>query len=67
MLQIEDRANEFNPHYHTPQDNIAHMNLDYWEEQIKASVATVAHLAVPAGEKKKAYLPLVIGSPGWWD
>jgi hypothetical protein len=26
---------------------MAHMNLDYWEEQIKATLVTAAHLAVP--------------------
>ena len=39
--------NEFNPYTHTSQDDMAHMDLDYWLEQVKATVATVAHLAVP--------------------
>jgi hypothetical protein len=38
---------EINPHVHTSQDSIAYMNLDYWLEQVKATTAIAAHLAVP--------------------
>lgn len=44
---------------HTPQDEIAHMNLDYWLEQIRATVAIAAHLAVPI-EFKQVYSPLLM-------
>lgn len=38
------------------------MNLDYWEEQIKATIAIVAHFAVPVTESSyQLYVPLVIG------
>jgi len=48
VLQIEDHwGDDANPYYHTPGDTMAHMNLDYWEEQIKATLVTAAHLAVP--------------------
>jgi len=36
------------------------MNLDYWEEQIKASIATTAHLAVPLPAAELIYLPLIV-------
>ena len=39
---------------------MAHMNLDYWLEQVKATTAVAADLAVPiAIEKTVVYLPLV--------
>jgi hypothetical protein len=50
VLQIEDHWDEPNPYYHEPGDTIAHMNLDYWEEQIRATLVTAAHLAVPLDE-----------------
>ena len=40
------------------------MNLDYWLEQVKATTAIAAHLAVPAKQVPRAagrgYLPLLI-------
>jgi hypothetical protein len=37
------------------------MNLDYWEEHIKASVAIAAHLLVPVStDMGKIYLPIMI-------
>jgi hypothetical protein len=37
------------------------MNLAYWEEQIKATVASVAHLAVPVElGGGRVYLPIVL-------
>jgi hypothetical protein len=62
VLQIEDMENEFNPYYHSPEDSIAHMNLDYWTEQIKATVAIIAHLAVPVTVEGGTfcYLPMVM-------
>jgi hypothetical protein len=47
VLQIEDHWGDTYPYYHSPEDTIAHMTLDYWEEQIKATLVTAAHLAVP--------------------
>jgi hypothetical protein len=46
-LQIESYEGEKNPHHHAPSDSIAQMNLDYWLEQIKATTAIAAHLAIP--------------------
>mgnify|MGYP000868246380 FL=1 len=40
------------------------MNLDYWLEQVKATTAIAAHLAVPVEQRPRAedggYLPLLI-------
>jgi hypothetical protein len=47
VLQIENREDEYSPQRHSTNDTIAHMNLDYWLEQIKATIAIAAHLAVP--------------------
>lgn len=48
MLQIEYYDNgEPNPYYHRPQDTIAHLNLNYWYEQIKAAIVIAAKLAGP--------------------
>ena len=53
-----------NPYNHTSQDTIAHMNLDYWLEQVKATTAIAAHLAVPVPKAPtpsgSIYLPLLI-------
>ncbi len=46
-LQIEARESETNPYYHSTQDTVAHMDLDYWTEQMEATAAIVAHLAIP--------------------
>ena len=48
VLQIEYYDNgEPNPYYHRPQDTIAHLNLNYWYEQIKAAIVIAAKLAEP--------------------
>jgi hypothetical protein len=37
------------------------MNLDYWEEHIRATVATAAHLAVPVNmEYTVVYFPIIL-------
>ncbi len=57
-LQIEARESEgVNQYNHTPQDTVATMDIDYWNEQMKATLAVVAHLAVPVQEGSKTYLP----------
>jgi hypothetical protein len=43
---IED-ADVPNPYYHTPQDTISTLNLDFATEAVKASLATAAELAQP--------------------
>lgn len=46
---------------HSPQDNVAHLNVDYWLEQIKATVAVAARLAGPV-RPKLLYLPTLLGT-----
>jgi hypothetical protein len=55
---------EKNPYYHSPQDTIAHMDLDYWTEQMKATVAIVAHLAISATATTQAILSLQSNGAG---
>jgi hypothetical protein len=56
-LQIENyNGGERNPYYHTGDDRISHLNLDYWVEQIKATTAIAAQLALPT---RRNYLPSV--------
>ena len=38
------------------------MHLDYWEEQIKATLVTAAHLAVPIICTERIYLPMLVRS-----
>jgi hypothetical protein len=38
------------------------MNLAYWEEQMKATIASAAHLAVPVTSKEQVYLPVLFRS-----
>lgn len=43
ILTIEDFG-DFNPYYHTTNDQLQYMDLDYFTEMVKASVATFAHM-----------------------
>ncbi len=48
--QIENYFDgEMNPYYHTSQDNLAHLSLDYWWEQVKATIVTAAEVSGPVG------------------
>lgn len=62
MVQIENyHEGEGNPYTHSAQDTVARLNLDYWMEQVKATTAIAAELAVPvAGRRPGPYLPLRI-------
>ena len=46
ILAIEDYygTGDFNPYYHTSQDNLAHVNVDYFTEMVRAAVGTFAHM-----------------------
>ena len=46
---LEDGNNDFNPHYHSPDDLHEKMNMKYYTAYVKASTATVAHLAGISG------------------
>ncbi|MFP4343261.1 MAG: M28 family metallopeptidase [Anaerolineales bacterium] len=47
ILAIEDDAHDFNDYYHTTQDLLAQLNMDYYTAYVRASVGTAAHLATP--------------------
>jgi len=44
---IEDFGAEENPNYHTENDNLASLNMPFFTSFVKASVGTLAHLAIP--------------------
>jgi hypothetical protein len=46
-LQIQAYNSERNPTNHSAGDSIDRMDLDYWAEQIKATVAIVGTYAIP--------------------
>jgi hypothetical protein len=51
-LQIENYyEGEKNPYNHHPEDTLAHMNIDYWLEQVKATAVTAAWLLNEHGMK----------------
>lgn len=47
ILVIEDFDNDGNPHYHTPTDLLQYMDLPYWQDLTRLSIATTAVFAVP--------------------
>ncbi|MBK9374260.1 MAG: Zn-dependent exopeptidase M28 [Holophagales bacterium] len=57
LLAIEDDVNDFTPHYHTTADTLATLNIPYFANFVKASVATTAHLGVLATQGT-AFYPL---------
>lgn len=50
ILAIEDDYDDFTPFYHTTGDTLATTNPAYYTSFVKASVATAAHLALPAAQ-----------------
>ena len=44
ILGIEDMS-DFNDNYHTPDDTLDNLNLSYYTEFVKASLATFAHMS----------------------
>jgi PKD repeat protein len=55
ILGIEDYYpdyHDFNPHYHTTQDLLQYLNMPYYVDFVKASIATLAHMSgclIPSG------------------
>ncbi len=45
---------------HTSNDSIAQLNLDYLLEQMNATIAIAAHLAVPIGFETNIFLPFIV-------
>lgn len=66
ILGIEDYApdgHDFNPYYHTTQDLLQHLDMDYFTEFATASVGTFAHmggLLLPGPLDRQILLPLVM-------
>jgi hypothetical protein len=66
ILGIEDYApdgHDFNPYYHTTQDLLEHLNMDYFTEFATASVGTFAHLGgllLPEPLDHQILLPVVM-------
>jgi len=56
ILAIEDSYNDFNAYYHTTNDGVNYLNLDYLTAFVQASAGTVAHLAAPV---RALYFPVV--------
>ena len=48
ILAIEDDYDDFTPDYHTTDDIRQRLNMTYFTNFTKASVGTVAHLALPS-------------------
>ncbi len=46
MLGIEDFGNDFNPYYHTTNDNMTHIDTLLFTNYVKAATASVATLAI---------------------
>ena len=47
MLGIEDFTDDFNPYYHTTDDNLSIIDVDFFTEYTKAAVGAVATMAIP--------------------
>jgi hypothetical protein len=62
ITTIEDFGGaETNPNMHTVDDNLASLNMPFFTNFVKASVGTIAHLAIPSIDLPiKVYLPLVL-------
>ena len=49
ILAIEDDYDDFNPYYHSSNDRLTRLNMNYYISFVKASLATAAHLAYLVG------------------
>jgi len=58
VLAIEDDIDDFNPYYHTTNDTLARADMPYCTAFARASLATVAHLALQAPEPAGACLAI---------
>ncbi|KPL22693.1 MAG: hypothetical protein AMJ93_06570 [Anaerolineae bacterium SM23_84] len=45
ILAIEDHDEDFNPYYHSTMDTLQNLDMVYYEEFVKAAIATFAHMA----------------------
>jgi hypothetical protein len=49
LLAIENYGGDFNPYYHSSDDNIAHIRMNYYYNYTKAALGAISELAVPIG------------------
>jgi len=60
ILAIED-DDDFTPYYHTVNDTLATLNLNYFTDFVKASLGTLAHMGCLAElSKYELFLPVVV-------
>ncbi len=55
ILGIEDDVNDFNDYYHTTNDRLVHLNLEYFMDFTKAALGTVAHFAGISADNAEVY------------
>jgi hypothetical protein len=55
----QDYPGDFNPYYHTANDTLAHLNMNYFTAYARAALGTVAHLAQPTGSVPFAAIEVV--------
>jgi Zn-dependent M28 family amino/carboxypeptidase len=63
ILGIEDyypNKHDFNPYYHTADDQLQYLDMDYFADFVKASLATFAHMSDYLIYPYEIYLPLVV-------
>jgi hypothetical protein len=64
ILGIEDYYprddNDFNPYYHSVNDQLEHFAMDYYTNLVKASLATLAHMSDCLIHPNRVYLPLLV-------
>jgi hypothetical protein len=61
-LMITDGADTRNPYYHTPADTIGTLNFEFMTNVVKATLATLAELAVPISVGYDGYDVSVLAS-----
>jgi hypothetical protein len=65
ILAIEDDS-DFNDYYHTTSDQLQYLNMDYYTEFVKASLATFAHMSgclLPTGSLDGTVSAVVSAEP----
>jgi hypothetical protein len=48
VVAAQDAEDDFNPYYHTSQDDVDKLDMEYFASLVRAAVGTAAHLAVPS-------------------
>ena len=61
VLAIEDDWDDFNPYYHSTLDTLDRLNWPYFQQFVRAGVATVAHLAGLVGDDSSDAVRMIAG------